>query len=271
MIKVIKLLLPGILIVLAGCSGKKVPLDKERFTALLIDMHRTDATLAMARGGGGISELKNYTYYNTLFSKYGIDRAQFDSCMYYYSAQKTMFTKMYDVVIDSLNRQLTAVNLILSELKANDTINLFPQQDTVVFDTGQIVLVQEIDSILPGLYKFSTTIQFDVPDKGKENRITAFFVSPDNKDTLSVRKTVVHTDTLKRQYNWSQYADSAYNRLVIKFVDADNVDKLKKREGKAWKTELFRTYVDGENKRRLKEGVAFQRREKERKKLESGK
>ena len=78
----------GLLILLlvgfTGCSRKKVPLDEKKFTALLIDLHRTDGTLSVARGLSGLNELKNYAYYNDLFRKYGITRAEFDSCMYYY-------------------------------------------------------------------------------------------------------------------------------------------------------------------------------------------
>ena len=34
-----------------------------------------------------------------------------------------------------------------------------------------------------------------------------YFLSADGNDTLRVRDLVVDFDTLKRSYNWSQYAD----------------------------------------------------------------
>ena len=241
-----------------GCSRKKVPLDEKKFTALLIDLHRADGTLSVARGLSGLNELKNYTYYNDLFDKYGITRAEFDSCMFYYSANTELFSKMYDVVIDSLNRQMTAVDLVLRELKSKDSLNLFPVPDTLFFDSCYTHIVMEIDSILPGQYKFSTLIQFDTLDKGKNNRITAFFVSKDEKDTLNIRSVSVMSDTIRHTYRWTQYVDSLYNRLVIKFVDADNLDKLKDRKGRAWKMELFRPYIPRETEKRLKQ--ALQRR-----------
>lgn len=252
----------GLLILLfvgfSGCSRKKVPLDEKKFTALLIDLHRTDGTLAVVRGVNGLNELKNYTYYNDLFKKYGITRAEFDSCMYYYSGNTELFSKMYDVIIDSLNRQQTAVDMILRELKSKDSLNLFPIQDTLVFDSNYTYIAVEIDSILPGQYKFSTLVQFDTLDKGKNNRITSFFVSKDDKDTLKVRDITVMTDTIIHTYRWTQYVDSTYNRLFIKFVDSDNLDKLKDRRGRAWKMELFRPYIPRETEKRLKQ--ALQRR-----------
>lgn len=249
----------GLLILLlvgfTGCSRKKVPLDEKKFTALLIDLHRTDGTLSVARGMSGLNELKNYAYYNDLFQKYGITRAEFDSCMFYYSANSELFSKMYDVVIDSLNRQMTAVDMILRQLKSNDSLNLFPVPDTLVFDSCYTHIVVEIDSLLPGQYKFSTLIRFDTLDKGKNNRITSYFVSVDEQDTLKIRDVAVMTDTIMHTYRWTQYIDSTYNRLVIKFVDADDLDKLKGRKGRAWKMELYKPYIPRETEKRLKQAL----------------
>lgn len=248
-------LLVLLLVGFTGCSRKKVPLDEKKFTALLIDIHRVDGALSVAKGLSGLNELKNYAYYNDLFDKYGITRADFDSCMYYYSANSEAFSKMYDAVIDSLNKQLTAVDIILRELKSKDSLNLFPVPDTLVFDSCYTHILVEIDSILPGQYKFSTQVQFDTLDKGKNNRITSFFVSKDDKDTLKIRDVSVMTDTIMHTYRWTQYVDSVYNRLVIKFVDSDNLDKLKNRKGRAWKMELFRPYIPRETENRLKQSL----------------
>ncbi len=253
-----------------ACS-QKVPLDKEQFTALLIDMHKVDGTLAVNRGLRGNDELKNYSYYNDLFKKYGITRADFDSCMYYYSAQTVLFSKMYDVILDSLNRQLTAVDKVLNLLKANDSLNYFPIADTLWLDT---VYTVNIDSIVPGFYKFSTTLQFDSLSKNRNRRIASCFISADDKDTLRVRDLIVSPDTLKRAYNWSQYVDSAYNRLVINYMEIippeqrpriyrngkavkpsgkEKAIDLKQFGGKAWKNQLFRPYISRETENRLKQ------------------
>lgn len=244
-----------VLLCFAGCSRKKVPLNEEKFTSLLIDLHRTDGTLSVAGNGGG-NELKNYAYYNDVFNKYGITRADFDSCMYYYSARTALFNTMYDVVIDSLNKQLTAVDMVLRALKSNDSVNFFPVPDTLFFDDCCYThILLEIDSLEPGLYKFSTNLQFDTLDQGKNNRITSFFLSGDNQDTLKVRDVNVLSDTLVHTYQWSQYIDSTYNRLMIKFVNSDNLDKLKGRKGHAWKMELFRPYISNKTESRLKQNL----------------
>ena len=270
----------GILIIMAwvggiigGCESKKVPLNKEQFTNLLIDLHKVDGTLSVYRGiGQGYNELKNYEYYNDVFRKYHIDKAEFDSCLYYYSAQTVLFSKMYDVVIDSIHRQLTAIEKVLNELKSKDSVNYFPLVDTLKLDS---VFTITVDSIVPGLYKFGTTIHFDSLQNTQNRRIRSYFLSADGNDTLRVRDLVVDFDTLKRSYNWSQYADSVYNRLVITFLDTmppakyikpvkgkktppakkEKLVKLDEMGGEAWGTYLYRPYVSRETEKRLKQSL----------------
>lgn len=256
-----------------GSCHKKMPLNQEQFTALLLDMHRVDGTLAVNRTSRGSSDLRNYAYYNDLFKKYGITRADFDSCMYYYSAQTVLFSKMYEVIIDSLNKQLTAVDKVLNELKAKDSVNYFPITDTLCLDSMVTVTV---DSIVPGLYKFSTTLQFDSLSSQRVRKIASFFLSEDGKDTLKIRDIVVTPDTNLRNYNWSQYADSVYAKLVINYMEVIPADKrprtykngkpikpdkkekiydLKDFGGKSWNNRLYRPYISPQNEKRLKQGL----------------
>lgn len=256
-----------------SCQKHPVPLEANEFRALLLDMHLVDGTLAVNRGINGGNDLKNYAYYNDLFKKYGISRADFDSCMYYYSAQNVLFSEMYDFVIDSLNKRLTAIDKVLDQLKANDSINYFPlAMDTVRLDSVVTVVV---DSIVPGLYKFATTVRFDSAVSNRSRRIASFFISEDNKDTLYARSMIIVPDTLKRTYNWSQYVDSVYSRLVIRYMEAipvadrprvykngrvvkgktDKLYNLEEFGGKSWDNQLFRPYISRSTEERLKRGL----------------
>lgn len=249
-------------LIVVGCSKRKVALDQKQFTALLVDMHMADGTLSLSRDYTPDREKKNYAYYNSVFKKYGIDKAQFDSCMYYYSAQTALFSKIYDEVIDELSKKQTEMERMLVTLKERDSVNYFPVPDTIILNSQQMVREFEIDSIVPGLYKFNTSIKFRVPEEGIENRITAYFVSPDDKDTLYVRKINVFADTMVRYYAWSQYVDSVYNRLYVKIFDTGNQKKIKERDIRIWGTTLFRPYVAENTARRMREGVANSRRNK---------
>lgn len=263
-----------------ACQKPAVPLDTEQFRSLLIDLHKVDGTLAVNRGMRGNNELKNYAYYNDLFQKYGISREDFDSCMYYYSAQTNLFSEMYDFVVDSLNKELTLADKVLKDLRVNDSVNYFPRiflSDSLLSDTLRLdsVVTVTIDSIVPGLYKFSTTLQFDSISSNRTRYIVSYFVSEDDRDTLWARHISVGLDTIRRSYNWSQYADSLCSRLVIRYMDmlprherlnrsrnrtAKSVKKeqpmdLKAFHGRAWNNQLFRPYTPRETENRLKQSI----------------
>lgn len=278
-----------IIAAIVACS-EEVPLNKDQFTSLLIDMHSTDGMLSVARGNIR-NEKDNYLYYNDLFKKYGITREDFDSCVTYYSAQSALFNKIYDVVIDTLSRRQTKIMREWKELTINDTVNLFPgytmivadtlrpdstqakspKKDSVVYETrvvkadtvhfdkrNQFVLV-ELDGIVPGMYKFTSTVKLDNSDRGKRNAIQTYFLSADN-DTLKVPDQYVGVDTLRPyKKEWSFYvADSSYTKLVMKIVKSERdsrvkVKKLTERAGSIWNTEIYKVYVAPNHEKRLKE------------------
>ncbi len=175
--------------------------------------------------------------------------------MRYYSARTVEFSKIYDRIVDSLSKRLEYKDLVLSGLRVNDSVNYFPRLDTIVLDTIDPVQVFVIDSIVPGEYRFSVSLRFDTLDAGKENRITAWFLSEDGADTLKVRRVRIYSDTLERKYSWTQYADSLYTRLEIRIPDCDNAAQLKKqkkRRGRIWGATLTRPYISRRTEERLK-------------------
>lgn len=244
-----------------GCDRKKPLLDQKRFTNLLIDMHATDGVLSVNRGYTLELEKKNYTYYNSVLKKYGITKAEFDSCLYFYSSQPQLFTKIYDAVIDSLSRRVTIEERALQLLKVNDSVNYYTGPDTLLIDSAPFVYEYVVDSLQPGNYKFHAVIRFDTVDAGKNNRIVSWFISADNEDTLKMRDIRVVADTLPHQYQWTQYADSAYNRLVIRFLEADNLSKLRSRRAKVYDITLLKPYIPEKTELRLKKGLPRRRKE----------
>ncbi len=58
-----------------------------------------------------------------------------------------------------------------------------------------------------------------------------------------MREIRLIADTLEHRYQWSQYVDSVYNRLEIRFLEADNLPKLKFRRVMLWDITLFKPYT----------------------------
>ena len=139
-----------IIAAITACS-KKVPLDKDQFTSLLIDMHTTDGMLSVARGDIR-TEKDNYLYYNDLFAKYGITREDFHTSVPYYRVHTALYIKIYHVVFDPLSRRQTKVMREWKELTMKDTVDLFPGYTMIVADTirpdSTQVKVRKKDSIV---------------------------------------------------------------------------------------------------------------------------
>lgn len=271
-----------------ACSKNEVPLDRDQFTSLLIDMHMTDGMLDVIRPERN-NEKDNYKYYNDLFSKYGITRSDFDSCLNYYARNSVTFNRIYAAVIDTLNRRKTQKVRIWNQLTINDSINYFPgytmivadtlradsiragvprkdsviyeqrvvTDDTVHFDKHNQYVLVEVDSIVPGLYKFSTVLKWNKRILGRRATIRSYFLSEDH-DTLKVQSQYVSLqDSIRaKDYKWEYYVpDSIYNKLVVKIVDSepDKRAKVKTKEVEGWvtKTVLNRVYVAPHRKMEL--------------------
>ena len=115
---------------------------------------------------------------------------------------------MYDVVIDSIHRQLTAIEKVLNELKSKDSVNYFPLVDTLKLDS---VFTITVDSIVPDYINSERrfiSILSRIPKTGGFARI--FFLP--TVRYFTGERSGGRFRYVKSSYNWSQYADSVYNR-----------------------------------------------------------
>lgn len=260
-----------------ACS--KAVLDRDEFTALLIDMHAADGMLVELDHRRDDPQA-DYKYYNGLFEKYGITRADFDSCLAYYMFRTKEFDAIYAAVIDTLSHRQTVAMRELNRLTADDTVNIFPGYllvvadtirkdslgegrprrdsvlrdtvvrlaDTVAFDRLNPFILVRADSVTPGMYRFKTSLKWDKKLPTVRNRIVSCFLSEDN-DTLKVRDLWVSADTFKRDYTWSHYvADPKYTRLEVRFIESvpakgDKKNASSRREGRIWGSSLYKVYV----------------------------
>ena len=99
----LRLLLCGMVavLVLSGCFRPKGVLSQSTMTDVLVDMHKTDAILAENNTAYG-QYSKKAPYYNYIFKKHGITKAEFDSTLVWYTKNPQKFENMYDDVIKRL-------------------------------------------------------------------------------------------------------------------------------------------------------------------------
>ncbi|MDR2131327.1 MAG: DUF4296 domain-containing protein [Odoribacteraceae bacterium] len=276
----------SLVIVLLSCS--RAPLSEKRFTDLLIDLHTAEAILSDARVVP-VGEQEKYMYYTGLFNKYGITRAEFDSCVCYYSRQTSRYEKIYESVTDVLNRRDTLLLRAWAELTREDTVNLakifrvntrdtllreyirygytiidtlyaiairerYTRSDTLPLDEINPGYLVQIDSLRPGRYEMRLRVQFDSTATGTKSRIRPYFTSSAG-DTLRVREVPVYGDKHPRDYTWSYYLSDSmrYDRLHVYLFERDTLARKGVQRGKITGIRLYRKYLSPHEAQRILE------------------
>lgn len=91
----------GFILLLPACDRPKGVLNSGKMADVLVEMHKTDATLSERNLIFGRYDTKA-PYYKYIFKKYGITQAEFDSSLVWYTKNPQRFENVYDNVIDQL-------------------------------------------------------------------------------------------------------------------------------------------------------------------------
>lgn len=101
-----------VLVLMLSCSSKQPDsiISRDKMIDILVDFHKTDATLMFAVNRGVIKANKTKEYYVGLFKKYNITKEEFDRSYKYYCQNMTDFEKMYNKVIVRLTKEKDSLN-----------------------------------------------------------------------------------------------------------------------------------------------------------------
>lgn len=214
----------ALLVCFSSCNDKKEApkLNENQFIKLLIDIHIADGTLSAQN-----NQRPSY-YYNSIYEKYNLTPVEFDSCISYYAANTKNFTKIYDVVIDSLNRLETKYRIDIKNAKLEqDTVNLWKKKDHwIVPKNGK----PRFNFIIPvnqkGIYTISARIKISEKDQSENTKMTAYFWK---KDTINGPQEVhfepleIIKDSIFKTYSIQlEYPDTTYTELRGSVLDWDN-------------------------------------------------
>jgi len=95
----------SLLLVLASCSNRpKGVLNQEDMVNILTDMHKLDGAL-VERGIMFSNDSTKMKYYNFVFAKYSISKANFDSSLVWYTNNPQEFNNVYNKVLLNLSLQ----------------------------------------------------------------------------------------------------------------------------------------------------------------------
>ena len=92
----------SLIFIFAACSNRpKGVLNQKDMTNILTDMHKLDGTLA-ERGIMFSNDSTRMKYYNFVFEKYNITKADFDSSLVWYTKNPQEFNNVYNKVLINL-------------------------------------------------------------------------------------------------------------------------------------------------------------------------
>ena len=219
-------------LLLFSCSKKeeKTHLSKDDFTRILFDIHLTDGVLTSKNIVTRGKEYRPSFYYNSIYKKYNITPDQFDSCVSFYTQNSAIYEKIYENVIDSLNRMETHFRIALKDsLVVRDTVNLWKGRRSVFLARGHR---ENLSFSIPitemGIYTVRADVKRFKDDQSRNPFLKAYFWKED-----SLKKSeriyfdsipIEHSDDFVRYETQLEYSDSTFKELRGEVITWSNVD-----------------------------------------------
>ena|GEM_PF-1511097 len=219
------------------------PIDKTLFTSILIDIHTMDAYQSTAANGRYRASDSSSDIERGVLSKYNITKAEFDSCVNYYSMHIVEYASIYEVVLDSLNKRKNKIDVIIAEHRKRDTLSIWPYRDSIDMQNDTLTSLEfDVPFNKIGLYKLELEVKFGGKDKGIKNIITG---SAMGKDTLISFDTIkIARDTVWRRYSLIKpISDSIFKNIHFSIMKCSNLDSIKSRDIKLRRIRLFNPII----------------------------
>jgi hypothetical protein len=222
-----------VIVLSVSCERRqKDIIPRKKFVRLLTDLHLADGLAANYTAITDKYRLDSATLYQSVFDKYGITRAQFDTTLHYYSKTPDDFQVMYDQVIANL------------KTRENEyaTATAIPQKDTVhqVWqDIREVTLPNmgktnrlEVNIPVSGIGEYTVSADALVyrDDESDALRMTLYFYY-DNGTSYGYRKSFNEIPFLKddtrRTYTVSRLMDDPKVTHIKGFIlNHSNADTL---------------------------------------------
>lgn len=197
-----------LILLLAACdnNNKKGLVQENKLVKILADIHIADAVSFSSDYKNSFRRTDSVTYYESILRKYNITRRQFDSTIAWYSANPVEYDKVYEKVLNRLNRMQAEV---MEQMK-NDSLkppvgNLWNlKHDWVLPDDG---LRQNISFSIPihrkGIYTLSCRIMIKRDDQSLNPVIAAWCTWPNPHISAS---DSTHWVRLQKTGNYKEYS-----------------------------------------------------------------
>lgn len=223
----ISCILASAALLLVSCSkGNEGILDKEQMTALLVDVHKTEAVIALNYSKYPNDSAKSIVR-EAVFERHKTSKAQFDSSLVWYGNHIEEYMEIYDQVIDRLNRENEEVKELIAKdnsqilTRPGDSVDIWKQERTHIFNPAQRANVLAFDITADENFKagdrFILKIHtINAPAEGAKPR--TYLAARHDKQNVHYTYGEIEHDgwtTLKIQCDTASRLNSVYGSIVM--------------------------------------------------------
>jgi hypothetical protein len=162
-------------------SNRKNRIPEGKFINLLVDLHLGNAIVSEKRSLKITYQLDSASMYGSIFGKYDVTRAQFDSTMLYYSEKPEDFQKVFNKVTAKL-KQMEKDVVAEEELALKDKMDVIWQDSQIhnlPLGSGDRLKI-DIPINQTGFYTVSATVRLFPGDASLNPRMSVYFYYDDN-------------------------------------------------------------------------------------------
>jgi len=197
---------------------------------MLFDIHLTDGIMTSKNISNRGKEYRPSYYYNSIYKKYNITPDQFDSCVNFYTQNSALYEKIYERLIDSLNRMETQFRIAMKDsLVVCDTVNLWKGRKRIRLTSKHR---KDLSFAIPvsenGIYTVRAMIKRFEDDQSEKPKLEVYFWKEDTTqngeriyfDEIPINRS---KDFIKYETQL-EYIDSTYKELRGSIISWSNVD-----------------------------------------------
>jgi len=197
---------------------------------MLYDIHLTDGVLTSKNISNRGKEYPPSYYYNSIYKKYNITPEQFDSCVNFYTKNSGLYEKIYERLIDSLNRMETQFRMAMKDsLLVRDTVNLWKGRKRIRLTRKHR---EDLNFAIPvsenGIYTVRAMVKRFKDDQSEKPKLEVYFWKADstqNGKRLYFDKVPINrSENFVKYETQLEYVDSTFKELRGSIISWSNVD-----------------------------------------------
>ena len=212
-----------ILLTTNACTNNIIP--KAKMTNILLEMHIADEvrgnSFHMASG-----RVDSISLYGPIFSKHGYTIDEFNNSINYYANKPEIMSEMYKDILKQLENDYKKYSELLGEER--DLQNLWRGADSLVVETDSAYTKFGFDIPVneKGIYTFTADIHIFENDSTYNPKMTAWFTSSTNPDTIVKKQTIRIAKNKSHKYSLRLEltdADTSITKIKGYFIDYDSI------------------------------------------------